>query len=658
MAVVLSGGQLVQVGGPVARPARSLTLYGLRQSYAQIFATQPAVQTVVKFIARNIAQLQLHAFERTADDDRIRLRTGPVAQVVRKPNPVMVGYRFRFGLVADLGIYDEHTSLKTRDANGDLRLWPLPVEMVEPKGGNWIQPEYYRIGGTSGFDATPAQVFRVVGYHPNSLTVGCPPLEALRRVLAGDEAAEQYREAFWRNGAQVGGVIKRPADAPKWATGTKEKFAEQWQARYAALTGAGAGGTPILEDGMEYQQIGSTLRDSQWLEGRQATLTEAAHLYFIPPPMIGVLDKANYSSTTEFHKLLYADTLGPTITHIEEEFNDQVVAEVADPATTYVELNWLEKLAASFEEQAAVLSTATGRPWMTGNEARARMNLPRDNDDPTMDQVIIPLNVIAGGQPSPQTPTDVPKALPAFVAPAELPPAGGTKARRPRPVRTATSADHVDLMAKTLSTTWERQAGVVLAKLGAAKAAGTKAAAADLFDRDRFDRELAADLHTTGLTLAEETAADVLVRAGKDGADATAEPMSAYLRAKAKAQAEALNDTTERELDAALDAEDDPATAVKGVFDGRLGLAADVALGLAAAVVGFAAQDTAKSIGYGTKTWIVTSAKSRHPELDGETVPIDDTFSNGARWPGDSDAGVDEAAGCSCDMELTYGGTD
>jgi hypothetical protein len=62
--------------------------------------------------------------------------------------------------------------------------------------------------------------------------------------------------------------------------------------------------------------------------------------------------------------------------------------------------------------------------------------------------------------------------------------------------------------------------------------------------------------------------------------------------------------------------------------------------------------------GGATKTWVVTSGNPRasHAAMNGETVPLDDTFSNGAKWPGDSSAlDVDEIAGCNCDVEINLG---
>ena len=53
----------------------------------------------------------------------------------------------------------------------------------------------------------------------------------------------------------------------------------------------------------------------------------------------------------------------------------------------------------SLIEQAKVLSTAVGGPWMLRAEARASQNLPKIDGT---DEIITPLNVLVGGQASPQ----------------------------------------------------------------------------------------------------------------------------------------------------------------------------------------------------------------------------------------------------------------
>ena len=42
-----------------------------------------------------------------------------------------------------------------------------------------------------------------------------------------------------------------------------------------------------------------------------------------------------------------------------------------------------------------------------------------------------------------------------------------------------------------------------------------------------------------------------------------------------------------------------------------------------------------------------------HAQMNGETVPVDEPFSNGMQIPGDPAGGVDEVAACRCVVEIT-----
>jgi len=66
----------------------------------------------------------------------------------------------------------------------------------------------------------------------------------------------------------------------------------------------------------------------------------------------------------------------------------------------------------------------------------------------------------------------------------------------------------------------------------------------------------------------------------------------------------------------------------------------------------FGSREGAKQGGLRSKTWVVNSGNPRdsHAALDGETVGIDDLFSNGLRYPGDPEGGADDNAGCQCSL--------
>lgn len=395
MAFAISGGVATTSYKPVPVPAASVMLTDSESStYAELWKTQPQIRTVVSFLARNVAQLGLHVFKRVSDTDRERVLDHPLAQLLAKPNPYTTPYRFAEALVSDLAIYDNAILLKVKLPEQPMSLVRLDPSRVAPVGDNPFTPTGYKL---DKLEFKPENVVHFRGYSPLDARWGVSPMETLRELLAEERQATLYREQLWRNGARTSGYLLRPVEAPQWTSTGKERFRSQWQAQYSG-DGSRAGGTPILEDGMTYVPASTTPRDAQALESRKLTREEVTAAYHIPLPLIGILDNATYSNIREQHKMLYQDTLGPWLTMIQQELHLQLLPDFAGADDLYVEFNIGEKLRGSFEEQAAQLQTAVGAPWMTRNEARGRVNLPQVEGG---DELVTPLNVLAGGQASP-----------------------------------------------------------------------------------------------------------------------------------------------------------------------------------------------------------------------------------------------------------------
>jgi len=416
MVAVISEGALTQADSVTgyanwyAATTGSLDLYTSNLDYASIYRTQPAVRRVLSFTARNIAQLGIHVFRRLSDIDRARLGDHALSRMLRNPDPTrkVTTYRLLDDLVQDRGIYG-HSYFAKVTAPGDsepsalVRLMPWRMVPV----GSLTKVNFYRYVGTAGFiDFPPDQIVVFRYYNPTDGRVGISPLETLRQVLAEDTAASDYRERFWRKGAKLAGYITRPREAGKWGDAARERFLADWHAQNAG-SGPNVGGTAVLEDGMTYTPGASSFRDAQYLEARKLTLEEAAGAFHVPPPMVGILDNANYSNAVLFHQMLYQDCLGPDLEMIQQEIEAQLLPDFVDTTDVYVEFNIADKLKGSFEEQAAAMSLAVGGPWMVRAEARARQNLA-PFDDPAeqaqAERLITPMNVTVGGQAAPNAP--------------------------------------------------------------------------------------------------------------------------------------------------------------------------------------------------------------------------------------------------------------
>ncbi|AXQ51844.1 portal protein [Gordonia phage Catfish] len=366
----------------------------------ELYREQPHLRTVVSFVARNIAQLGVHALKRNEDDGRERVRSGVLAEVLALPNGETTLFELIECLVSDLMLYDRAYLMvvgNPESASG----WD--VRNIPPR---WVTGVYEKTAfSVGGYQVTypehqqsvlvPAKNMIVIhGWHPTDKHTGVSPIEALKGVLVEQISAQAFRRQLWDNGGRVGSYLTRPKDAPRWSNDGRKRFLNGWKAAYTG-NGKKVGGVPLLEDGMELKRVGFSAKDEDYVEGTKLALSTVAGVYHVNPTMVGVLDNANYSNVKEFRKGLYGDTLGPILARIEARLNAFLLPMLGVPRGVYLEFNIREKLEGSFEEQGNVLYQAAGGPYMTRNEVRARQNLPRIEG---ADELIVPKNLGTPGQ--------------------------------------------------------------------------------------------------------------------------------------------------------------------------------------------------------------------------------------------------------------------
>ncbi|MFE2497093.1 phage portal protein [Streptomyces scopuliridis] len=647
MAFVVSQGQLsaVSIAPLLSTPSHVRLADGVYREYAHLYRSQPQIRTVVSFLARNIAQLGLHAFRRVSDTDRERLTDHPLAQILAAPGARLTKYRLIERLVCDMAIYDVAFWVKVRIDSDDLiGVIPVPPSRVTVEGDNWLEPEGFTVHGSKGdLKLAPDQVVHFHGYDPVDLRHGSSPIDSLRSLLAEEFEASRAREQMWRNGGRMSGVLKRPAEAPDWGKG-RDRFVESWRAYTAA--GGAAGGTPILEDGMEYQQLALDPAKAQYIEARKLTREEVAAAYHIPLPMVGILDHATFSNIKEQHQQLYQDTLGPWLVSIQEDIGLQLVPDLSDSNSVYVEFNLQEKLRGSFEEQSAQLQTSVGAPWVTRNEARARMNLPQIDGG---DDLITPMNVLVGDQASPTDTAPDP-------AQASLPKARGrlvlVKAGRPDGLD-----DFVrerDAFIASLEKWTQKHADSLLGAVDA-KVDGVPDLMA-LWDEGKEDRlaQLQSLIAEHGFRIAQVGAWEVLANFNASAEGWDPEVMLAWLMAAAETHAAQHEDAGRAQV---ADVVEDPGAdwqdALRTAASAWVSAAAVRAVTAGAEARGFGGHDAAGVSGVTKKVWRTGGENPRpsHAAQDGEQVSLDDVFSNGLRWPSDGKGEAKETANCNCKLD-------
>lgn len=622
-------------------------------TYGFIYRTQPAVRKVVDYIARNSAQVGVKLYARSGDDDRREVRDHPAAESLRRPAGRLAARRFWYGMIADHLVYENAYAVKFRV--GELiRLWRVPVWAVEVLTPTSAEPSGYRVHFRDGTfrDLATDDVLHLSGYDPDDPAVGLSRLETLRLILTEESMNQAANVERLRHGGLGPGYIERPVDAPDWSDDARSRFETDWSGR-ARGRGDGERIDPVLEEGMKFHESSVTPKDAEMLRGRLFTRAEVASLYGLPACLVEADDEK--ADRAEARKQFYADTLPPLLGPLADDLNLQILDEEYDAADDhYYEWNLSEKLRGQVEERFKTLVTAAGAPILTRNEARRRENLPEVEGG---DELITPLNVVSGDNPKPSPNSMGPQdpngpsqdgderadataleRADAARAQAELIARREAQGQR----RDRYAEEHSDL----LRATFARQRRSYRSSKS--------------FDVERWNAELADDLEAQAVTTVE--------REGGIAAERLATPAGfdlercrAYLRRGAEERAKAINATTanaiaEYEADQGDDEAARPSAERRDPFDeaeGERAEQAGIAIGTSLAAFSHAeAARQAPDASSRVKTWVVMSGNSRHPQLNGETVPVFDAFSNGGQYPGDPRLGADETARCRCLLEV------
>lgn len=102
--------------------------WGEGSSVESLWRTQPALRMVTTFLADNLAQVPMHAFQREANGDRVRLdRKHPLSRALRSPDaPRTTAYDLMRTLVLDVCLRDRYAAQVFIDANGAAQIVRLP----------------------------------------------------------------------------------------------------------------------------------------------------------------------------------------------------------------------------------------------------------------------------------------------------------------------------------------------------------------------------------------------------------------------------------------------------------------------------------------------------------------------------------------------------
>lgn len=641
MALTAKGGALARL--TVADPP--ITLRSVRgrsatagsvagMSIRGVWESQPSVRKVVSFMASTVAALPWRVY-RAEDGGRERLHDSPAETLVRRPTRFTSSADLVTGLALDWLLYGSACAVLVDE--GIIRV-PAPLLMLSTDVFGRVN-DVAMVAGGETVSMSDLPVALMHGWDPDG-SGAVAPVRTLRALLAELSEAEGWRRRMWTDVPRVSAQVTRPKDAPRWSDEKRERFL-QAMADFKSSTSGGS--IPVMEDGMKLESAPQVQPDlSSASSVRTLTDIEVAGYFGVPPELLGMRE-ANYGGYAALRRDLYTRVLGPLIGRIEDALNAEIVPALAGgDIAVYGVLDRTEAQDGTLLERVQALQSATGGPVMTRAEARERLDLPYLEGT---EELIVPLNVIQGGQASP---TDSGSQNLAGAdtnqldhrQQGEASEEGKSLDPKARVVLKAATSRPSPSILESMRKAYIEE----LRKEGLSESTIEKLA-------ERIEPYLAKQ--------AVDAANGVILESGTGTETIGRGLIRNYIRRMAEGKAEAAVEAAMRLL--GLTSQDDAAqdavreTIADVLTDDRLGLWADASVKDAA---GFGSHEGARRSGAVKKMWVHNGSshpRAEHAAMNGETVDMDATFSNGMRWPHDWGGGdADQIVGCNCDIAYVW----
>lgn len=325
-----------------------------------------AVQACVSAISETIGSLPLPLYRRT-DEGRQKAAEHPLYRVLHdQPNERQSALEFREQMTANMLLRGNAYARIIRGSDGQVRqlvpIHPDRVRVLDLENGRIG----YEVTGTSATERlTQDEVFHL-RHRSDDGVLGVSPIARSAATVELALAERDHGVTTFQNGSKLLGLLKFPGKLNP----------EQKAAIKASWSSYKAGGTPILEGGMDYQTVSMTLEDAEWIAARKLSVVEVARLFRVPPPMIGDLEAANYSNVVELSRFFITNTLRRHLVEWEQAIARQLLTE-AGRRTYFAEHSVEGLLRGDSLNRAEFYGKGLADGWLTVDEVRKLENLPK-----------------------------------------------------------------------------------------------------------------------------------------------------------------------------------------------------------------------------------------------------------------------------------------
>lgn len=363
------------------------------------------VEACVQRIATAISSMPINHYKIEEDGTRVRVLKSNPLKVLRDPNPMMNQVEFLYNGLRSLYLNGNMYAYLVRNNRTEIsQMWLLNGTSVHayriPETGDVV----YSIGDTrytpETFDPTffvPARDMLHIKLATSSDPLrGDSPVQSAYAQVAVNNSIAEKSARFFENQGIPSGVIQTDLPLNREQT---QKLREAWDEQSKSMN---AGKTPILANGLKWQQVTMSSQDAQMVQANAMSVQGITAVFGVPLALVNSMDNATYANTEQLISHWLATGLGFTVSLVETALERSFECDIDE------KIDFDEKilLRANFKDRIDAIGTAIGKGVFSPNEGRQLEGLPpiEGGEKPYLQQQMIQIGSIPA-TPAPIAPT-------------------------------------------------------------------------------------------------------------------------------------------------------------------------------------------------------------------------------------------------------------
>lgn len=352
--------------------------------FLSVYQRSAYVYAAVKKRAEKVGQIVFTLHNKIGDKE---ITDSKVLQLLNKPNHDQTGSEFweLYQTYKDLAgivyIWILESPLNNIQELHLLRPDWIKKQVVDENTGLVVAYDYQTPMGKSIM--IPAEDM-IVSRYPNPLQqrAGLSPIMPASLSIDTEQQLSEYHVNVLKNGGKIEGIFNFETDNL-----TEDQIAEIKKMLEEQYSGARQAGKPLLTYGkMTYQNLGLTPTELSFLDSKEMTRNDILLIYGVSKVLLAQTDNVNFASAKVAKEIFLSETIKPLYDSLTDKLNESRLVPDNE------KLGFIDPTPQDVELKIKTAEAGIQNYYMTPDEARALFGLEPIKGG---DKLYIPFNVIA-----------------------------------------------------------------------------------------------------------------------------------------------------------------------------------------------------------------------------------------------------------------------